>query len=87
MNTIIEELFAAYLENKLAAKPRDLTDEESEELEAVERRCAPTKEDLRYLENYIFKYGHMHEQHGFYAGFRTAFDLFAEVCGIGGVIG
>lgn len=49
MNTIIDELFAAYLESKLAVKPHLLTDEENEELEAVERRCAPTKEDLRAL--------------------------------------
>lgn len=86
MNTIIDELFAAYLDSKLAVKPHILTDEEDEELETVERRCAPTKEDLRFLENYVFKYGHAHEQRGFYAGFRTAFDLFGELCSLGGIL-
>lgn len=79
MNTIINELFAVYLDGRLAVKPHRLTDDETYELETVERRCAPTKEDLRFLEKYIFKFGNMHEQRGFYAGFCTAFDLLAEV--------
>lgn len=86
MNTIIDGLFAAYLESKLAVKPHLPTDEEDEELEAVERRCAPTKEDLRFLENYILKSGHAHEQRGFCAGFRTAFDLLAEIIALDGVL-
>lgn len=86
MNTIIEELFSAYLESKLAVKPHLFTDEENEELETVERRCAPTKEDLRFLENYIFKYGHANEQRGFYAGFRTAFELLTEVYSLSGIL-
>ena len=86
MNTIIEELFAAYLEGKLNVKPHMFTDEENNELEAVERRCAPTKEDFRLLENYLFKYGHDHEQRGFSAGFRTAFDLLAEINGLNGIL-
>lgn len=86
MNTIIDGLFAAYLDSKLSVKPHLLTDEESEELETVERRCAPTKEDLRFLENYIFKYGHALEQRGFYAGFRTAFDLLTEIYSLSGIL-
>lgn len=86
MNTIINELIKAYLDGRLKVKPHSLTDEETAELEAVERRCAPTKEDLRFLENYIFKYGHALEQRGFYAGFRTAFDLLAELGDLEGVL-
>ena len=86
MNTIIDELFGAYLESKLSVKPHIQTCEEDEELEEVERRCAPTKEDMRFLENYIFKYGHDHEQLGFYAGFRTAYDLLAEILSLDGAL-
>lgn len=86
MNAIINEILAAYLDSKLAVKPHRLTDEESRELEAVEKRFAATKEDLYFFENYLFKYGCMNEQRGFYAGFRTAFDLLAEVDGLYGIL-
>lgn len=86
MNTIINELFAAYLDSKLAVRPHIPTDEEDEELVAVERRCAQTKEDLRFLENYILKYGHAHEQRGFCAGFRAAFDLLTEILSLEGAL-
>ncbi|MBD5128833.1 MAG: hypothetical protein HDT43_02750 [Ruminococcaceae bacterium] len=86
MNKIIDELFGVYLDGKLGAKPHLSTNEEDEELEAVERQCAPTKEDLRVLENYIFKYGRAQEKFGFYAGFHTAFELFAEIYSLKGIL-
>ncbi len=86
MNTIINELFAAFSESKLAVKPHRLTDEEYEELEAVERRFTATNAEQSALEDYIFKYGCFYEQRGFYAGFRTAFDLLAEIGGLEGVL-
>ena len=86
MNTIINELIKAYLDGKLNVKPHCLTDEENAELEAVERRFSRTKEDFYLLENYISKCGRLHEQRGFCAGFRTAFDLLAELSGLEGVL-
>lgn len=79
MNTIINELIKAYLDGRLKVKPHSLTDEERAELEAVERRLSRTKEDFFILENFISEYGSMYEQRGFCAGFRTAFDLLAEL--------
>lgn len=86
MNKIINEMITAYLDGKLNVKPHRFTDEESAELEAVERRFSRTKEDLFFLEDYIFKYGCLHEQRGFCAGFRTAFDLLAEINGLEGAL-
>lgn len=86
MNTIINELIKAYLDGRLKVKPHSLTDEERAELEAVERRLSRTKEDFFLLENYISKCGCLHEQRGFCAGFRTAFDLLAEIGDLEGVL-
>lgn len=86
MNTIINEMITAYLDGKLKVKPHRFTDEESAELEAVEKRFARTKADLFFLEDYIFRYGCLHEQRGFCAGFRTAFDLLAEIGDLEGAL-
>ncbi len=86
MNTIINELIKAYLDGRLKVKPHRLTDEESAELEAVERRLSRTKEDFFILEDFISKNSCLYEQRGFCAGFRTAFDLLAELGDLEGVL-